>query len=102
MFSELFSSACFSATRSAVLRRSAVEELGSTTVERKLHFDLLYIYNYSLLLDLKILFQTILVVLRREQADGMRLETASMTRRPAIGKIPNVEDAIEQATSSND
>ena len=34
-----------------------------TTVESKLHFDLLYIYNYSLLLDLKILLQTVRVVL---------------------------------------
>ena len=39
-----------------------------TTVESKLRFDLLYIYNYSLLLDVKILLQTVRVVLQREQA----------------------------------
>jgi exopolysaccharide biosynthesis polyprenyl glycosylphosphotransferase len=43
----------------------------STTVERKLHFDLLYIYSYSFVLDIKILFQTIIVVLRRDQSKGV-------------------------------
>jgi len=44
----------------------------STSVERKLHFDLLYIYRYSLMLDLRILVQTIIVVLRGRQAVGIR------------------------------
>ncbi len=74
----------------------------STTVERKLHFDLLYIYNYSLLLDLKILLQTIRVVLQREQAAGLTLKT--MPRRPPehLAGIPRVHDAMKQASSSND
>jgi len=43
----------------------------STTVEGKLRFDLMYLRSYSLFLDVKILMQTILVVLRREQANGV-------------------------------
>ncbi len=42
----------------------------STSVERKLHFDLLYVYGYSFILDMKILFQTIIVVLRGKQSAG--------------------------------
>lgn len=43
----------------------------STTPVRKLRFDLMYIYDYSLVLDLKILLKTILVVLKRGQAAGV-------------------------------
>jgi exopolysaccharide biosynthesis polyprenyl glycosylphosphotransferase len=46
----------------------------STDAERKLRFDLHYVYKYSLLLDVKILFQTIRVVLQREQAEGVKDE----------------------------
>lgn len=44
----------------------------STTVDNKLRFDLLYIRNYSFLLDMKILFQTVSVVLLKEQASGVK------------------------------
>jgi exopolysaccharide biosynthesis polyprenyl glycosylphosphotransferase len=44
----------------------------TTPVEEKLQFDLLYILNYSFWLDLKILLQTIRVVLHREQAQGLK------------------------------
>jgi lipopolysaccharide/colanic/teichoic acid biosynthesis glycosyltransferase len=47
----------------------------STSAERKLRFDLIYIYKYSLLLDVKILFQTVRVVFQREQAEGVNDET---------------------------
>jgi len=36
----------------------------STTAEEKLRYDLMYIRNYTLLLDVKLLFQTLIVVLR--------------------------------------
>jgi len=74
----------------------------SATVERKLHFDLLYIYNYSLLLDLKILLQTIRVVLQREQAAGLTLKTPSGRPAEHLKGIARVDDAMEQASSSND
>jgi exopolysaccharide biosynthesis polyprenyl glycosylphosphotransferase len=49
----------------------------STSVEDKLRFDLMYVYNYSLTLDIKILFQTIRVVLQREQANGVKQDPQS-------------------------
>lgn len=42
----------------------------TTTAENKLKFDLMYIINYSLLLDVKILIQTVRVVFKKEQAKG--------------------------------
>lgn len=44
----------------------------STTVEDKLRFDLMYIRSYSFALDIKILLQTIRVVIQREQANGVQ------------------------------
>ena len=44
----------------------------STTAEEKLRYDLMYIRNYTLLLDVKLLFQTLIVVLRGAQAKGVR------------------------------
>ncbi|MBX6396643.1 MAG: sugar transferase, partial [Alicyclobacillaceae bacterium] len=44
----------------------------STTAEDKLRYDLLYIRNYSLLLDIKILFQTLVTILRKDRAAGVR------------------------------
>jgi len=43
----------------------------STTVERKLRFDLMYIFNYSLLLDIQILLRTLLVMIEKTQAEGV-------------------------------
>lgn len=44
----------------------------TTTVNDKLAYDLLYIRDYSFMLDIKIMLQTIRVVLQREQAMGVR------------------------------
>jgi len=41
-----------------------------TTAEEKLRYDLWYITNYAIFLDLKILLQTIPVVLQREKSQG--------------------------------
>jgi exopolysaccharide biosynthesis polyprenyl glycosylphosphotransferase len=60
----------------------------SSSVERKLHFDLLYIYRYSLLLDIKILFQTIIVMLRAQQSEGVKAIT-SRPRSHNTGHIPS-------------
>ncbi|WP_433944525.1 sugar transferase [Paenibacillus sp. SN-8-1] len=49
----------------------------TTSPGDKLRYDLLYIKNYSPLLDLRILFQTIMVVLKREQSRGIMAETKS-------------------------
>lgn len=47
----------------------------TTSVEDKLHYDLMYIRDHSIFLDVKILFQTIRVVLQRDQAQGVPLHT---------------------------
>ncbi len=46
----------------------------STSPELKLRFDLMYIYNYSLFMDIRILLQTILTVLQPDQAEGLKEE----------------------------
>jgi exopolysaccharide biosynthesis polyprenyl glycosylphosphotransferase len=62
----------------------------STSAERKLRFDLIYIYKYSLLLDVKILFQTIRVVFQREQAEGVndKTETSNIQAFHNISPLP--------------
>lgn len=49
----------------------------ATTPSDKLRYDLMYIKRYSFLLDIRILFQTIRVILQREQAKGVDPSTAS-------------------------
>lgn len=53
----------------------------ATSAKRKLRFDLMYIFDYSLLQDLEILFRTVLVVLDRQQSEGVRMQAVSV--RPA-------------------
>jgi len=53
----------------------------STTPEDKLRFDLMYVRNYSFSLDLKILFQTLRVVLQGEQAEGVRRDRKDARER---------------------
>ncbi|MGA2370836.1 MAG: sugar transferase [Candidatus Korobacteraceae bacterium] len=73
-----------------------------TTVESKLHFDLLYIYNYSLLLDMKILFQTIRVVLQGDQATGLKMRAASGVARAAAAGVGTIKDIVEPGSSHTD
>ena len=76
-----------------------------TTVESKLRFDLLYIYNYSLLLDVKILLQTVRVVLQREQAAGLEMVKSpadKRTRKTAIDRIRPIDGIVEQTNSQAD
>lgn len=64
----------------------------STLPSDKLRYDLMYIKNYSLLLDLKILFQTIIVVLHREQSKGVTLEET--TARSKITRLMNANAKV--------
>jgi exopolysaccharide biosynthesis polyprenyl glycosylphosphotransferase len=50
----------------------------TTTAEDKLRFDLMYLHNYSLLLDLKLLFQTVRVVLQPERAKGLDIQAKTV------------------------
>lgn len=69
-----------------------------TTVESKLHFDLLYIYNYSLLLDLKILLQTVRVVLLGDQAAGLKIRTTARIPRPERLGIKEIAEPSNSQT----
>jgi exopolysaccharide biosynthesis polyprenyl glycosylphosphotransferase len=70
-----------------------------TSVERKLHFDLLYIYNYSLLLDLKILMQTVRVVLQGEETFRRATRKAPLV---LVERLRAGEEAIERHGSQSD
>ncbi|MEH7484640.1 sugar transferase [Neobacillus drentensis] len=64
----------------------------TTPVDDKLRFDLLYVRNYSFGLDLKILLQTIRVVLQREQAQGVKednISTQKLLKKLEQNKIIN-------------
>jgi lipopolysaccharide/colanic/teichoic acid biosynthesis glycosyltransferase len=68
-----------------------------TSVRRKLGFDLLYICKYSLLLDLKLLFQTLEVVLHQEKAAGVneRSNFASIQEFSRETKLPLVPSTLK-------
>jgi exopolysaccharide biosynthesis polyprenyl glycosylphosphotransferase len=63
------------AVKPGITGLAQVEGGYSTTAERKLQFDLLYLYKYSLMLDFQIMFRTVLVVLHAEQAKGLAVTT---------------------------
>jgi exopolysaccharide biosynthesis polyprenyl glycosylphosphotransferase len=62
----------------------------STMPARKLGFDLMYIYDYSLVLDLKLLLMTVLVVLKRKQAAGV-------SHRPSETSVEHIGAARRRA-----
>jgi exopolysaccharide biosynthesis polyprenyl glycosylphosphotransferase len=74
----------------------------STVVDQKLDFDLLYIYSYSLLLDFKILLQTVIVVLRREQSAGASPEIGGKQRFLPVSTLdfPPTEAPVPAQTST--
>ncbi|MGI6727983.1 MAG: sugar transferase [Anaerovoracaceae bacterium] len=51
----------------------------TTTIENKIKFDLMYIINYSMVLDIKIVMQTIKVVFKKEQAAGFSEEDSKQS-----------------------
>jgi exopolysaccharide biosynthesis polyprenyl glycosylphosphotransferase len=60
----------------------------STTPELKLRFDLTYIYNYSLRMDIQIFFKTIFIVLQPGRAEGF-------SQAPFATPAPRGETATE-------
>ena len=47
----------------------------STGPEDKLKYDLIYIYNYSLRLDIRLLFLTVRIFFQKENAQGVEEDT---------------------------
>jgi len=64
-----------------------------STAERKLRFDLLYLREYSLVLDIKIMLQTLLVIFEPQQACGIDNVVAQMnvpevkSPQPSVGEL---------------
>jgi exopolysaccharide biosynthesis polyprenyl glycosylphosphotransferase len=71
----------------------------STTVEDKLRFDLMYVRNYSLALDIKILLQTIRVVFQPSQADGVKKQKTISSE--LLEKLKKEEVAITKEHIGN-
>jgi len=64
---------------------------------------LLYIYNYSLLLDVKILMQTVRVMLQGEQAPGLKKRGVDRrVQRVEFRRIAPIEKIIEPGSSQTD
>lgn len=61
----------------------------------KLSYDLMYIKNYSFMLDLKILCQTVRVVLQREQARGVSAEMGdAVGLKDSLGSVRYPADNV--------
>lgn len=58
----------------------------NTTAYDKLKLDLMYIQNYSILLDLEILFKTIQIVLTKESTEGFSTAASEEIREKAEGE----------------
>ena len=59
----------------------------NTTAYDKLKLDLMYIQNYSLLLDIEIIFKTVKILFMKESTEGFELEdAASMAEGYKAGK----------------
>lgn len=46
----------------------------NTTPEDKVRYDIMYIKNYSIILDLKLIFQTIKIIFMKESSEGIKEE----------------------------
>ncbi|MDX8289235.1 sugar transferase [Metabacillus indicus] len=53
----------------------------TTEPEDKLRYDLMYVRNYSVMLDLKILLQTIRVIIQRDQAQGVSVDLGNKNEK---------------------
>ncbi len=66
----------------------------NTTALDKLKLDLLYITNYSLLLDLQIMFETVKILTQKESTEGFSAERVA-EMHDAAGSVVETENAAE-------
>ena len=57
----------------------------NTTAYDKLKLDLMYIQNYSLLLDIEILFKTVKILFEKESTEGFSEEASAMVEQETEG-----------------
>lgn len=71
----------------------------NTTALDKLKLDLIYITNYSLLLDLQIIFETVKILFRKDSTEGFTDETIAEIQGNTKGEknsiVKNSEELIE-------
>ena len=53
----------------------------NTGPEEKAKYDLMYIYNYSLRLDIKLIFLTVRILFQKENTEGVDEEQRSAVRK---------------------
>jgi exopolysaccharide biosynthesis polyprenyl glycosylphosphotransferase len=77
----------------------------STTVEDKLRFDLMYVRNYSIALDIKILLQTLRVVFQWSQSRGVKevkiTEQQELLFKLGLSEVAVSEDAYPIVSSNS-
>lgn len=87
---------CRLAVKPGITGLAQVKGRYTTSAEKKLKFDLMYIINYTLLLDIKILFQTIGVILKKENANGYSEWSPSINLSESGGDDGTVREHIER------
>ena len=64
----------------------AVDAVSRTTPYDKLRFDLMYIENYSILLDLKLMILTLRIIFSKESTEGIDIAERNERRKEALLK----------------
>lgn len=72
----------------------------NTTAYDKLKLDLMYIQNYSLLLDIEILFNTVKILFEKESTEGFSEEAAAMVEHETEQEAENREEIAREMTKA--
>ena len=70
----------------------------NTTAYDKLRFDLMYIENYSLLLDIKLILMTLRIIFSKESTEGVTAQEEKEERLKAVLEEVQQTDREEQTT----
>jgi len=68
----------------------------NTTAYDKLRFDLMYIENYSLLLDIKLILMTLRIIFSKESTEGVTTQEEKEERLKAVLEEVHQSDRAEQ------
>ena len=64
----------------------------NTTAYDKLKLDLMYIENYSFLMDLKLIMMTIKIMFMKESTEGFNQQVSANMSEKTAGLVPNQEE----------
>ena len=71
----------------------------NTTAYDKLKLDLMYIQNYSVLMDIEILFKTIKILFEKESTEGFSEEASAMVEQETDREYENEYEDEESGYS---